>query len=200
MWHRVAWAMAVWVSVGIDAGRAEPPTVPVAVVCPQSTFTEKLAAREVRRYVYLRTGKLLPIVSDIKSAPDGGLIMVGHGCRFADVPAVSALLQAGLAPDQYILKTVEHQGRCIVAVTGHGSTGPLYAAYRLAEHLGVRFYMHGDVVPERRITLKIPGLDEVGKPLFDRRGIQPFHDFPKDPTGGTPMPTRRFWRNCRRCE
>ena len=36
---------------------------PVAIVCDQGvSFAEKLAAKEVRRYVYLRTGKLLPIV------------------------------------------------------------------------------------------------------------------------------------------
>ena len=27
----------------------------------------------------------------------------------------------------------------------------------------------------------MPQLDETGKPLFDRRGIQPFHDFPEGP-------------------
>ena len=51
-------------------------------------------------------------------------------------------------------------------------------AYRLAEHLGVRFYVHGDVVPDGRIPLTMPQLDEMGTPLFNRRGIQPFHDFP----------------------
>ncbi|MHC4558318.1 MAG: malectin domain-containing carbohydrate-binding protein, partial [Planctomycetota bacterium] len=55
------------------------------------------------------------------------------------------------------------------------------ASYRFAEHLGVRFYLHGDTIPDERIALKIPDLDEKGKPLFHLRGIQPFHDFPEGP-------------------
>ena len=41
--------------------------------------------------------------------------------------------------------------------------------------------MHGDTIPDKQIPLKIPKLDEQGKPLFDLRGIQPFHDFPEGP-------------------
>ena len=59
--------------------------------------------------------------------------------------------------------------------------GALYGAYRLAEHLGARFYLHGDVVPDRTSPWKTPALDESGQPLFRLRGIQPFHDFPEGP-------------------
>ncbi len=40
-----------------------PDDVPVVRTRPGATFLEKLAAREVRRYVYLRTGKLLPMAA-----------------------------------------------------------------------------------------------------------------------------------------
>ena len=66
-------------------------------------------------------------------------------------------------------------------VAGGDSIGTLYGAYRLAEHLGVRFYLHGDVVPDEQSPLDLPTLNEVGKPLFALRGIQPFHDFPEGP-------------------
>ena len=49
------------------------------------------------------------------------------------------------------------------------------------EALGVRFYVHGNVVPDERIPLELPALDEHGKPLFSLRGIQPFHDFFEGP-------------------
>ena len=35
--------------------------------------------------------------------------------------------------------------------------------------------------PTGRSPLELPTLDETRKPLFDRRGIQPFHDFPEGP-------------------
>jgi len=64
---------------------------------------------------------------------------------------------------------------------GGDAVGTLYGAYRVAEHLGVRFYLHGDVVPDEQVAFAMPQLDERGEPLFDRRGIQPFHDFPEGP-------------------
>ena len=38
--------------------------------------------------------------------------------------------------------------------------GTLYGAYRLAEHLGVRFYLHGDVVPDEQIAA---GIADAGR-------------------------------------
>lgn len=178
------WAAAVVAAE--PAVAAGPHAAVVAVVSPASnTLAERLAAKEIRRYVYLRTGTLLPIVDDLGKTPRGGLILVG--CK--DRPGVGPLLaRAGLkdradalAAEQYLLKTVEHDGRSIAMVVGGDPIGTLYGAYRLAEHLGVRFYMHGDVVPDAPTTLAMPQLDETGKPLFDRRGIQPFHDFPEGP-------------------
>ncbi len=80
-----------------------------------------------------------------------------------------------------MLKTLNVDGRPVLLIVGGDPIGTLYGAYRFAEHLGVRFYMHGDVVPDGRVALELPVLDETRKPLFDRRGIQPFHDFPEGP-------------------
>ncbi|MHC4146198.1 MAG: malectin domain-containing carbohydrate-binding protein, partial [Planctomycetota bacterium] len=66
-------------------------------------------------------------------------------------------------------------------ICGGDEFGTLYGAYRFIEHFGVRFYLHGDVLPDKKISLKMPDLDEQGKPLFELRGIHPFHDFPEGP-------------------
>jgi hypothetical protein len=55
--------------------------------------------------------------------------------------------------------------------------GTLYGAYRFAEKLGVRFYLHGDVLPDRRLAT-IPDMDETGKPLFGLRGVNPWGSHP----------------------
>jgi hypothetical protein len=159
---------------------------PVAVVCDkEASPAEKLASKEVRRYWYLRTGKLLPIVEQSPAAAEGGLIVLGTKDRVA-VQAVLADAKLktaveGLATEQYVLKTLAQDGRPVLLIVGGDPIGTLYGAYRFAEHLGVRFYMHGDVVPDQRVALELPALDETRKPLFDRRGIQPFHDFPEGP-------------------
>ena len=167
----------------LDAGVSD-----ITIICPSgATTAERLAAKEVRRYLYLRTGKLLPIVqTNNKSSLKTALIVVGQkDC------AVIKTMTAGntklatnvrsLQPQQYLLKTISTRRRPVVLITGGDSIGTLYAAYRFAEHLGVRFYMHGDTIPDRQIALKIPKLDEKAKPLFNMRGIQPFHDFPEGP-------------------
>jgi len=162
----------------------------LTIVEPQNAAgPERLAAREIRRYLYLRTGELVPIVSARNGLPSGGSIVLGH----KDQPLVKTVARsdaqvaaavAALAAQQYLLKTLPQDSRgrqAALLVTGGDPVGTLYAAYRLAEHLGVRFYLHGDVVPDERIVLALAHLDDRGAPLFQTRGIQPFHDFPEGP-------------------
>jgi len=149
---------------------------PAAVVCsPEAGFREKLAAREIRRYVYLRTGELLPI-SKSDSPPAGAdAIVVAR----RDRPIVGKLVSfGGVGAQGYLLKTISHQGRRVLLVIGGDDIGTLYGAYRLAEHFGVRFFLHGDVVPDEQVALKLPELEETGKPLFALRGLNPWGSHP----------------------
>jgi hypothetical protein len=137
----------------------------IRIVSPaKPSAMETLAAREVRRYFYLRTGQLAAIANSDGPVSGDAIVVRKDATR-------------GLGPEEYILET---KGRAAYLLGG-GDAGTLYAAYRFAERLGVRFYLHGDVIPDRRIAPAIPQLDEHGKPLFDIRGIQPFHDFPEGP-------------------
>lgn len=178
------------VSTGCTPGEADAWVAvdAVTIVSPKdATKAEHLAAKEIRRYLYLRTGKLLPIVrSDGKLPSKTCLVVIGQKNR----PAIKALINKdakltssvrSLEPQQYLLKTLNHRRPRAILITGDDSIGTLYAAYRFVEHFGVRFYLHGDTIPDKRIALKMPKLDEKGKPLFNLRGIQPFHDFPEGP-------------------
>jgi hypothetical protein len=156
------------------------------IVCPKrSSSQEILAAKEIRRYIYQRTGQLFPILladglkNDCKyeiavARRDQPLLM-----NLKD-PTLRAIL-ANLADEEYLLRTVLAAGGKVLIVSGGDATGTLYAAYRLAEHLGVRFYLEGDVLPDEKVDWRMPDLDERSKPLFSLRGIQPFHDFPEGP-------------------
>ncbi|MHC4104159.1 MAG: malectin domain-containing carbohydrate-binding protein, partial [Planctomycetota bacterium] len=160
----------------------------ITIISPsRATAAEHLAAKEIRRYLYLRTGKLFTIVQTNNRHPlKNPLIIVGQ----KDWPVIKTLtarntqlssIISSLQPQQYLLKTMSMRRGQAVLIIGGDSIGTLYAAYRFAEHLGVRFYMHGDTIPDKQIALYIPKLDEKGKPLFNLRGIQPFHDFPEGP-------------------
>ena len=160
----------------------------ITIISPsRATSAECLAAKEIRRYLYLRTGQLFTIVQTNNRPPlKNPIIIIGQ----KDRPVIKtmtarnvklAAIISSLQPQQYLLKTISTRRSQAVLITGGDSIGTLYAAYRFAEHLGVRFYMHGDTIPDKQINLKIPKLDENGKPLFNMRGIQPFHDFPEGP-------------------
>ena len=158
----------------------------VVMVPTGASALETLAAREVVRYAYVRTGELLPIVTDSDAAPTArSRIVVGS----KDRPVVQKLAAAGaglkdlgdLKPQQYRLRTLKTSAGPVLLIVGGDPEGTLYGAYRFAEHLGVRFYLEGDVAPEQRVAFKLPELDEKGVPLFALRGIQPFHDFPEGP-------------------
>ena len=110
----------------------------------------KLAAKEVRRYVYLRTGELLPIA--------------------ADAGSIQLRMDGALQPQQFRLQS---DGTALT-ITGGSDIGVLYGAYAFIEKLGVRFYLHGDVIPDGRIPLILPVLDETRQPLFELRGINPW--------------------------
>jgi hypothetical protein len=128
------------------------------IVVPASAPANvKLAAKEIRRYVYLRTGNLLPVRE------------TGSG--------IALKIDPSLEPQQYRLKTAADT----LTISGGSDVGVLYGAYAFVGKLGVRFYLHGDVVPDGKIPFAIPQLDETQKPLFETRGIQPFHDFPEGP-------------------
>lgn len=148
------------------------------ILLPEKTSEqESLAAREIRRYLYQRTDQLVEIVHS-DSLPDdaGSLIVVGT----PNYPVVSKL-GIHLQGQEYLLKTTRMADRQVLLVLGGEDGGLLYGAYRFAEHLGVRFYLHGDVIPDEKIALTLPQLNEQRKPLFERRGIHPFHDFPEGP-------------------
>ena len=142
------------------------PARPVIVVAPDSPPQMQLAAREVRRYVYLRTGGLMALGSEVVAGQD----------------AIRLVKDGTLGAQVYRMKTVRGEGKTrVLTLSGGSELAVLYAAYQFAESIGVRFYLHGDVLPDQRIPFVLPVLDETHTPLFETRGLLPFHDFTEGP-------------------
>ena len=153
-------AVVVTLTVGSVQGLGDT-RVGGAIVCPaDAPANVKLAASEIRRYVYLRTATLLPIAA---SSTEGTAIVLKTD------PA--------LEKQQSRLRT----DGAVLTISGGSDVGVLYGAYVFAEKLGVRFQIDGDVIPDARVQLVLPVLDETRRPLFELRGLQPFHDFPEGP-------------------
>jgi hypothetical protein len=134
---------------------------PVILLSENATILEQLAAKEVRRYVYLRTGELLTISE----------------MALAGSPTITFDIDQNQEEQEFTLKTTNNS----LSISGGSPRALLYGAYEFAEQLGIRFYLHGDVIPDEKIEFEFPELDISKKPVFDKRGIQPFHDFPEGP-------------------
>jgi hypothetical protein len=139
---------------------------------PSATALERFAARELQRYVYVCTGDLLP-VKVRQGAPSGPAFLVATQRRAGSGKT--------LAAQDYLLRSETVSGSQLVSIVGGDDVGTLYGVYRLAERLGVRFYLHGDVIPDERVPLAFSDFSEAGHALFSVRGLQPFHDFAEGP-------------------
>lgn len=155
----------------------------IIAIDTQASALERQAAREVRRYVYLRTGALLDIEEVSRLPASGNAIVIATKCRALGATFIDEPDARPLAAQQYNLRACANtaSNKQYQYIIGGDDTGTLYGAYRLAEHLGVRFYAHGDVIPDERIPFVMPAVHENGRPLFSVRGIQPFHDFAEGP-------------------
>ena len=129
--------------------------------------TEMLAAKEIRKYIYLRTDKLPSIREGSSGIKSGSLIILA--------------VDSSLGDQEYKLKTEKLGKLSKLKISGGSPQAVLYGAYEFAEQLGVRFYLYGDVIPDQKIPFALPDLDLQKKPLFRLRGILPFHDFPEGP-------------------
>ncbi len=150
------------------------PCAPEIITIRQdATSLESLAANEVRRYVYLRTGKLTPVERNVT-----------HGDRIiVSVKGQSFCDEVGreLASQQFALKTGESNNDTIWWIVGGDEIGVLYGAYRFVEKLGVRFSLDEDILPDEMMSGDWPEFNEIGMPRFALRGLQPFHDFSVGP-------------------
>eukprot|EP01065_Artemidia_motanka_P023929 TRINITY_DN28586_c0_g1_i1.p1 TRINITY_DN28586_c0_g1~~TRINITY_DN28586_c0_g1_i1.p1 ORF type:complete len:929 (+),score=311.43 TRINITY_DN28586_c0_g1_i1:88-2874(+) len=163
-------------------------------------------ARELRRYVYHATGAL-PSLADTRSNASGAvaewlgqggareavvLTSPGGGLASAGCPALRTALAVSAEDGAHAVVVCPMGASRVTALVGAGDTGRLYAVATAAEQLGIRFEVHGDVLPDptqsgglplrahasAHLPLQHAVLDS---PLFTTRGLQPFHDFPEGP-------------------
>ncbi|HOZ47712.1 MAG TPA: malectin domain-containing carbohydrate-binding protein [Candidatus Hydrogenedentes bacterium] len=174
---RMLWLWAGLLAVAVGASAAPGPVI----VCDaDASFVEQLAAKEVRRYVYVRTGEFLPIVTAEEETVEAAIVVARTGRASAH-----GIAPTGAGDQAYVLKPVAADGLRRLYIVG-GDVGVLYGAYRFAEFLGMRFYLDGDVAPDARASFDLPDVAEDAAPLFALRGIQPFHDFPEGPDWWNP--------------
>jgi hypothetical protein len=173
MRHHPAASLMLVVLVAAGCGRRG--SVPAVYIAKDASPLETFAVAELRRYLYVTTGRLASVrtIGSLKDLGSSGILLDASG-RWPEASAPE------LRADDYVLKTFKPGRISYVVIAGRGPA-LLYGTYAFVEKLGVRFYLDGDVIPEDIISFDLPVLDERGRPLFKWRGIQPFHDFAEGP-------------------
>jgi hypothetical protein len=155
----------------------------IILIQKEPTGLEQYTAKELRRYIYLRTGEMPIIISknDVSGIKDNTIIVAKPGSKLFTGLKGKVKTYNDLTEQEYFLITFDQNGKKNLVITGGDDQGILYGAYRFLELLGIRFYLHDDVVPDKKIKFVIPDINERRRPLFALRGILPFHDFPEGP-------------------
>ena len=149
------------------------------------TSLENYAASELQRYYYQLSGKLLNIERTASANLKSDFILTTLDNPLVDDWQKKGILKLKEKPGEqgYILQTVKNAGRRTLLIAGTDPCGLLYGVYGLLEdHLGVRFYMSGDILPEKRMRGHLPVINDVRTPQMRIRGFLPWTNFPQSAT------------------
>ncbi len=153
---------------------------PVIEYYKQAKGTELLAAKELHRYLYVRTGKL-PVMQVFNGGklPHNSILITTKANLQGSSLLQAIKLDSLQPPDAFLLQSVSDDQLIIV---GNTETAALYGAYKFIESTGVGFALDEDLIPDRKLSsARLSGFHKTYTPSFALRGIQPFHDFPEGP-------------------
>ena len=154
--------------------------VPVIVYYKQAKGTEFLAAKELHRYLYVRTGKL-PVMQVFNGGklPYNSILITSKANLQGSSLLQAIKLDSLQQPDAFLLQSLSDDQLIIV---GNTETAALYGAYKFIESTGIGFALNEDLIPDNKLSsVSLSGFHKTYAPSFALRGIQPFHDFPEGP-------------------
>jgi len=147
----------------------------------ESSSILELSGKEIKKYIYQRTNSQVELskIQDWNKISGNSIILVNlKGTSKEKLPKDIIPKITISAEEDFQL--INNGNR--LYILGGSEIAVLYGAYRYAEKLGVRFYLHGDVIPDKLYEGSLVKLqEESNSPLFNIRGILPFHDFPEGP-------------------
>jgi len=165
-------------SVSAWAGTNEEKHPSVAVqVGPQDSELEQYAARELCGYLQKLYG--------IHTAPTDEIAAEARIAILIGSPTTNPAVAEALGPDGWpevtdqgiVLKRAELDGKPVLVVGGGSPQATLWAVYDLVERWGVRYLLHGDVLPEDPGEFHLPEQDVVLEPKLRVRQWRVINDF-----------------------
>jgi len=158
-----AWTLlGLWTPVNVQATDAKP----VVVVEKEGSDLEQYAAKQLCEYL----NKLFAIqAAPVNKVPASATHVLLIGSPESN-PLVAKALGADGWPkvsDQgIVLKHCQLDGKPTLVVGGGSARATLWAVFELVERWGVRYLLHGDVLPENAGTFRLPEDDVIMEPKF----------------------------------
>lgn len=149
------------------------------VVGPGAPAIERFASEELCRYLGqlfdLQARPTLP-----EAASGNAFILVGSPdtnpvVRDADTRSFTDLSDQGI-----VLRRTQFRNRPALVVGGGSPRATLWAVYALLEHWGVRYLLHGDVLPPRS-AFQIPTVNKRIEPILKVRQWRVVNEFAMGP-------------------
>ena len=154
-------------AVTVAANAKEPPRVGV-VVGKNAPEIEQYAAAQLADYlqklygIQAQPGSSIPASSQV-------LFLVGTPATNTLVKHAAGKAFPNVSEQGIVLKGVRFRNRPSLIVAGGSPRATLWAVYELVERWGVRYLLHGDVLPEKAGELRLPDRDVVIEPRLTVR-------------------------------
>jgi len=164
-------------SRGQAASAQEAAPAAAVVIGARATPLERFAAEELCGY--------LQKLYEIKSQPVDAVPQASSVIFLLGDPDTNPVIAQALAADGWprlsdqgiVLKRGRLKDKPALVVGGGSPKATLWAVYELAERWGVRYLLHGDVLPDNAGPLRLPAEDVVKEPLFPIRQWRVVNDF-----------------------
>lgn len=141
------------------------------VVGPDAPKLERLAATELS----VQLVELFEAQVTIAERPAAGVdhvILLGSPQTNAAVAKAVGDKWPKLSEQGHVLRSVTLGDRKALVAGGGSPVATLWAVYELGHHFGVRYFLHGDVMPEKAPELKLDGIDLTLEPVAKVRAWQ----------------------------
>ncbi|HSW45224.1 MAG TPA: hypothetical protein VLM89_06600 [Phycisphaerae bacterium] len=177
-WFFGLFLLGTAVSVDAASYRLAEATV---VTAKDSPAMVRLAADEVRAYVYRLTGSWPALAESVAAGKPAIMLRSGPGGK---VPP------GGPDPSQNFVLYAEGSRQI---VHGASERATLWAAYQLIESWSIGFYLGGDAVPPIDANKTVDLIEHAGVPVFKIRGNLPWFNFLNSPTTWNPQDYKTFF-------
>jgi hypothetical protein len=146
------------------------------VVGPEAPRLERFAADELASQFQRLFDANVQIAT--MAPPDAKqIVLIGSPATNPAVAAAVGPRWPKLSDQGHLLRSVVHEGRNLLVAGGGSPVATLWAVYELGHRFGMRYLLHGDVMPVERPALELAGFDIVLEPALRIRTWRTINDF-----------------------